>query len=168
MLPGAGPLVRRVWRLQKCLCPRRHSIKTGSLRRQVINLTPPRRVKTWGHAPWGFRKLTLWNECQTVYWTASARSRGWLSLPVIISERLIWKLGRLFCQYHLTDGLRNFARLGKFKQVVSEAVLQAKKAKPSSSSRRVSGWTRYLAFQKGSLPLWPRQKRLKLPYFKSP
>ena len=46
--PGAGPYPRRARQLQKYLGPRRHSPKNGCLRRQAINLIPPRRVKAWG------------------------------------------------------------------------------------------------------------------------
>ena len=36
---------------QICLGPCRHSLKKGRLRRQAINLTPPRRVKACGDGP---------------------------------------------------------------------------------------------------------------------
>ena len=45
--PGSGPKPRRARQLPKCLGPRRHSPKKGRLRRQAINLNPPRRVKAW-------------------------------------------------------------------------------------------------------------------------
>ena len=37
--------------LQKYIRPRRHFPKEGRLRRQAINLTPPKRVKVWGDSP---------------------------------------------------------------------------------------------------------------------
>ena len=46
VVPGAGREPTRVQHSQKCLGPRRHSPKKGHLRRQAINLTSPRRVKT--------------------------------------------------------------------------------------------------------------------------
>ena len=67
--PGTGPKPTRVRPLQKCL-------KEGSLRHLAINLTPPMRVNAWRDAPWGSRKLTIWHECQTVWWKASTRSSG--------------------------------------------------------------------------------------------
>ena len=44
--PGAAPEPTCAWRLQKCLRPFRHSPKEGGFRRQAINLTHPRRIKT--------------------------------------------------------------------------------------------------------------------------
>ena len=76
---GRGPWSRCVRRLQKCLVSRRHSPKKKRLWRQAINLTPPRRVKTWVTALWNSRKLTVRHECQTVCWKVSAQSRIWSS-----------------------------------------------------------------------------------------
>ena len=75
-------------------------------RRQVINLTPPRRVKTWGDGPLRLEELTVRRECQTVCWKAFARNRSWSNLKVILSERHIdfllhsCTLGRLIWHYH--------------------------------------------------------------------
>ena len=46
--PDAGPEPRRSRRLQICLGPRRQSPKEWCLRRQAINLTPPKKVKACG------------------------------------------------------------------------------------------------------------------------
>ena len=55
--PGAGPQLTRARHFEKYLRPCRHSPKEGCLRRQAINLTPPKKVKAWGTAPWGQRDL---------------------------------------------------------------------------------------------------------------
>ena len=48
---GTEPKPRRTQHSQKCLEPCQHSPKKGCLKHQVINLTPPRRVKAWGDGP---------------------------------------------------------------------------------------------------------------------
>ena len=77
---GCRAVTQHVRQLQTCLGPRRHSPKKGCLRRQVLSLTPPRRVSAW----WGLTsegipvlvRLTQMpayrNPCQT----ASTGSKG--------------------------------------------------------------------------------------------
>ena len=64
--------------LQKYLEPRRHSPQERRLRYQAINLTPPRRVKTWGDGTQRLEELIVRHE-------ASARSlctkQGLIKLP---------------------------------------------------------------------------------------
>ena len=52
----------------KCHGPRRHSLKKGRLRRQVISLSPPRKVKAWEDGPLRLEELTVRHGCQTVRW----------------------------------------------------------------------------------------------------
>ena len=51
--PGAGLKLRHARWLQKYLGLRWHSPKKGRLRRQTINLAPPRRIRAW--EDWGSR-----------------------------------------------------------------------------------------------------------------
>ena len=55
--PGVWPEPTRARHFQKYLGPCRHSPKEGRLRRQAINLTPPKKVKAWGTDPCGQRDL---------------------------------------------------------------------------------------------------------------
>ena len=69
----------------KSLGPRRQSPKEERLWCLAINLTPSRRVKTWGTALWGSRKLTVRHECQAVCWKAFVKLMGFLAF-----QRVVW------------------------------------------------------------------------------
>ena len=85
-----GPWRRHARLLEKSLRTHRHSPKNGRLRRQALNLTPLKGVKTWGHGTLGLTKLTVWHGYLTVRWKTSARSRRLLGLTALKKHEVFW------------------------------------------------------------------------------
>ena len=98
---SAGPLPTRAQHSPKYPRPCWHSLKEGCLRRQAINLTPPKRVKAWGEKnPWQDTPGQIRAAAHTANWSVSHQgfcrlngsrpSQSGPCRPLLVNKILDW------------------------------------------------------------------------------
>ena len=108
---GTRPFFRWVWAQSRSRCTRqspkylgpcRHSSKEGRLRRQAINVTPPKRVKAWGDSPLRLEgtsvpKHTRPEPCPSQTRPAKVRPNNWRGVPLCNTTNL--QRGKIMSPY---------------------------------------------------------------------